>query len=465
MERERILEKVTVTDIGAGQMAVARSGSLVIFLPAAVPGDEADILITKRRKNYLEGVPVRFHKLSPDREVPRCKHFGVCGGCAWQNMKYEIQLFFKEKTVKNAFERIGHCEIKEFRPILSSEKQYYFRNKLEYTFSSRRWLTDEEIKSGEPLNKTQALGFHKPERFDRVIDITECHLQPEPTNLIRNAVRNYAVSKALSFYDIREHRGLLRNLIIRSTLANEVMVIVVFGEDDAEKIHDLLGFIREQFPQIASLMFVINKKKNDAITDQEVFLHSGKDYITEEMKGLKFRIGPKSFYQTNTRQALRLYEVVREMAGLTGSENVYDLYSGTGTIACFLASEADKVTGVEYVKEAVADAQLNASLNGINNVSFIEGDIKDLMTEHLFKKNGIPDVIVTDPPRSGMHKDVVKAIIEARPRKIVYVSCNPSTQARDIQMIANHYSVEYVQPVDMFPHTGHVENIALLIRK
>lgn len=460
-----VYEKVEVTDIGAGGIAVAKAGSLVIFLPGAVPGDVADIQIVRRKRNYLEGVPVKFHKMSPDRELPLCEHFGVCGGCSWQCLKYEKQLLFKEKTVKDAMERIAKAEIRESHQILGSLQQYYYRNKLEYTFSERKWLTDEEIRTTQTLSRENALGFHKPGHFDRVIDIYKCHLQPEPTNLIRNALRDYAKTLGLSFYNLKEHRGFLRNLIIRNTLGGRVMVIVVFHEHEEEKVKGVLEFLRKEFPDIASLMYIINKKKNDTITDQEVLLHSGDAYLTEEMNDLKFRIGPKSFYQTNTRQAIRLYETVKQMAALTGKEIVYDLYSGTGTIACFLARSSRSVTGLEYVREAIDDARINAEINNLDNVTFIEGDIKELLSEGLFGKMGRPDVVITDPPRSGMHKDVVMAILKAAPERIVYVSCNPATQARDIQLLSEKYSVDSIQPVDMFPHTQHVENVALLIRK
>ena len=460
-----VYEKVEVTDIGAGGIAVAKAGSLVIFLPGAVPGDVADIQIVRRKRNYLEGVPVKFHKMSPDRETPLCEHFGVCGGCSWQCLKYEKQLFFKEKSVKDAMERIAKAEIRESHQILGSPQQYYYRNKLEYTFSERKWLTDEEIKTGQTLSRHNALGFHKPGHFDRVIDIYKCHLQPEPTNLIRNALRDYAKTLGLSFYNLKEHRGFLRNLIIRNTLGGRVMVIVVFHEHEEEKVKGVLEFLRKEFPDIASLMYIINKKKNDTITDQEVLLHSGDAYLTEEMNDLKFRIGPKSFYQTNTRQAIRLYETVKQMAALTGKEIVYDLYSGTGTIACFLARSSRSVIGLEYVREAIDDARINAEINNLDNVTFIEGDIKELLSEGLFGKMGGPDVVITDPPRSGMHKDVVMAILKAAPERIVYVSCNPATQARDIQLLSEKYLVDSIQPVDMFPQTQHVENVALLIRK
>ncbi|MGQ9620566.1 MAG: 23S rRNA (uracil(1939)-C(5))-methyltransferase RlmD [Bacteroidales bacterium] len=460
-----LYEKVTVTDMGTGGNAVAKAGKVVIFLPMAVPGDIVDIKIIRRKRNYYEGIPVRFHKYSPGRDNPVCQYFGICGGCTWQFLKYDKQLFYKEKSVRDALGRIGKIEAGDFFPILASPEQYYYRNKLEYTFSSRKWLTDEEISVGELVKKNNALGFHKPGHYDRVIDIHECHLQPEPTNLIRNAVRDYASTFKLPYYNLKEHTGFLRNLIIRNTLSGQVMVIVVFHEDDRRKITGMFDFIRKEFPGIASLMYVINRKKNDTITDQEVILHSGKEYLTEEMNGLKFRIGPKSFYQTNTRQAVRLYEIVRKMAGLTGNENVYDLYSGTGTIACFLASGARAVTGLEYVMEAVDDAEKNARINNLNNVEFIQGDIRQLLSEGLFERRGKPDVIVTDPPRSGMHKDVVRSVIASLPERIIYVSCNPATQARDIQLLAEKYSVKCVQPVDMFPQTPHVENVALLCRK
>jgi len=460
-----LYEKVEVTDIGAGGAGIAKAGSLVIFLQGAVPGDVVDIQIIRRKRNYLEGFPVNFHERSPYREDPRCEHFGVCGGCSWQCLKYEKQLYFKEKAVRDAMERIAKTEIRELHPILGSPQQYYYRNKLEYTFSERKWLTEEEIKTAQPLNRENALGFHKPGHFDRVIDIYNCHLQPEPTNLIRNALRDYAKTLGLSFYNLKEHRGFLRNLIVRNTLDGRVMVIVVFHEYESEKVKGVLDFLRKEFPDIASLMYIINKKKNDTITDQEVVLHSGDEYLTEKMDELLFRIGPKSFYQTNTLQAINLYETVKKLAALTGKEIVYDLYSGTGTIACFLAHDSLSVAGLEYVKESVEDAKINAGINNLDNVTFIEGDIKELLGGGLFGKMGKPDVVITDPPRSGMHKDVVMAILGVLPEKIVYVSCNPATQARDIQLLSEKYSLESVQPVDMFPQTPHVENVALLTRK
>jgi len=457
--------KVEVTDIGVGGTGIAKAGSMVIFLQGAVPGDVVDIQIIRRKRNYLEGIPVDFYEMSPFRETPRCKHFGVCGGCSWQCMKYEKQLHFKEKAVRDAMERIAKAEIGKLHPILGSPQQYYYRNKLEYTFSERKWLTDEEIRTGQTLDRNNALGFHKPGHFDRVIDIYECHLQPEPTNLIRNALRDYAKTLGLSFYNLKEHKGFLRNLIIRNTLDGRVMVIVVFHEYESEKVKGVLEFLRKEFPDIASLMYIINKKKNDTITDQEVILHSGDEFLTEKMNELQFRIGPKSFYQTNTLQALNLYETVKELAALTGKEIVYDLYSGTGTIACFLSHDSKSVIGLEYVKEAVEDAKINAGINNLDNVAFIEGDIKDLLSGGLFRKMGKPDVIITDPPRSGMHKDVVMEILNILPEKIVYVSCNPATQARDIELLSEKYSLECIQPVDMFPQTHHVENVALLTGK
>lgn len=468
MEKKKelpLIEKVTVQDIAAEGNAIAREGNLVIFIPLTVPGDIADIQIIRRRKNYAEGIPVVFHQFSTEREEPLCAHFGICGGCTWQCLKYERQLFYKEKIVRDALERIARTEVKKFLPIIPSPEKYFYRNKLEYTFSSKRWLTEEEIKTGQVLNRGYALGFHKPGYFDRVIDIHRCYLQAEPTNLIRNAVKDYALTNHLSFYDLKSHTGFLRNLIIRNTPEGQVMVIVVFHEKENRKIKGLLDFIRKEFPGITSLMYVVNMKKNDTITDQEVHLHSGEDHLLGTMNGLKFRIGPKSFYQTNTLQAERLYQTVKRVAGLTGKENVYDLYSGTGTIACYLAGEAERVTGLEYIKEAVDDAAINAGINGLSNVAFIKGDIKELLSEGIFEKRGLPDVVITDPPRSGMHKDVIRAIVAARPQKIVYVSCNPATQARDVQLLAEKYMVECSQPVDMFPQTHHVENVILLVRK
>ena len=459
------MEKVLITDIGAEGNALARVDNLVVFVPMLIPGDIVDIKVIRKRKKYLEGRVVKFHQYSPDRIEPRCIHFGICGGCKWQHLPYNLQLKYKEKQVRDNLIRIGKIDIPEINPIIGSSGIFLYRNKLEYTFSDKRWLTKEEVASGAKFEKEDALGFHIPGLFDKVLDIEECHLQPDPSNSIRNAVRQYSLENNLQFFDLREQKGFLRNIVIRNSLDGKVMVIVVFFHDDFEKRNGLLDFIASEFPQVNSLMYVINSKKNDSLNDQEPILYKGEDHLVEEMDGLKFRIGPKSFYQTNTRQALELYRIVRDFAELTGKEIVYDLYSGTGTIANYISALAGKVIGIEYVDEAVKDAIINSEINGISNTHFFAGDMKDILSEAFFASNGKPDVIITDPPRAGMHEDVIKIIANASPDRIVYVSCNPSTQSRDIQLLSDDYHVERVQPVDMFPHTHHVENVVLLKRR
>ena len=460
-----LLEKVRITDIGSEGNAIARVENLVVFVPMLIPGDVADIRIIRKRKKYLEGIPVRFHEYSKDRIKPRCLHFGVCGGCKWQHLPYNLQLQYKEKQVYDNLTRIGKTDLPELNHIKGSDNEYLYRNKLEYTFSNRRWITKEEVRSGAQIKTENALGFHIPGIFDKVLNITECHLQPEPTNLIRNAVHEYSRIKGISYFDIKGHSGFLRNLIIRNSLDGNVMVIVVFYYEDSDMRKELLDFIQENFPIVKSLMYVINSKRNDSIGDQEAILYKGEDHLIETMHGLKFRVGPKSFYQTNTSQSSVLYSIVKDFAGLTGREVVYDLYTGTGTIANYLADSAKKVIGIEYLDEAVCDAIANSQLNSITNTAFFAGDIKDLLSPGFILENGDPAVIITDPPRSGMHEDVVKSIIEAEPERIVYVSCNPATQARDIQIMSDNYRVSAVQPVDMFPQTHHVENVVLLKRK
>lgn len=460
-----LLEKVTITDIGAEGNALARVDNLVVFVPMLIPGDVVDIKVIKKRKKYLEGRVTNFHEYSPDRIKPRCIHFGVCGGCKWQHLPYKLQLHYKEKQVKDNLTRIGKTELPVINPIIGSEEIYMYRNKLEYTFSHKRWLTKEEVISDTKFEKEDALGFHIPGLFDKVLDIKECHLQPDPSNSIRNAVRQYAHDKDLQFFDLREQMGFLRNIVIRNSLEGNVMVIVVFFHEDVEQRTGLLDFLDSQFPQITSLMYVINSKRNDSLNDQNPVLYKGEDHLFEEMDGLKFRIGPKSFYQTNTRQALVLYRVAREFAELSGNEVVYDLYTGTGTIANFISAYAKRVIGIEYVDEAVQDAKINSEINNLHNTSFIAGDMKDILTESFFTLYGKPDVIITDPPRAGMHEEVIKIIAGAAADRIVYISCNPSTQSRDIQLLSNNYYVAAVQPVDMFPHTHHVENVVLLRRR
>jgi 23S rRNA (uracil1939-C5)-methyltransferase len=459
------LEKVRITDIGAEGNALARVENLVVFVPMLIPGDVVDIKVIKKRKKYLEGRVVKFHEYSPDRIEPRCIHFGVCGGCKWQHLPYNLQLKYKEKQVRDNLTRIGKVDLPEIRPIIGSPEIFLYRNKLEYTFSDKRWLTKEEVDSASEFGKEDAIGFHIPGLFDKVLDIKECHLQPEPSNSIKNAVRQYAHEHNLQFFDLREQKGFLRNIVIRNSLEGKVMVIVVFFHDDDEKRTGLLDFLSFKFSQITSLMYVINSKRNDSLNDQDPILYKGENHLVEEMNGLKFRIGPKSFYQTNTKQALELYTIARDFAGLTGKEIVYDLYSGTGTIANFIAASAARVIGIEYVEEAVKDAIINSEINCILNTHFFAGDMKDVLTSSFFDSNGKPDVIITDPPRAGMHEDVIKIIAATAPDKIVYISCNPSTQSRDIQLFSGDYFVKAVQPVDMFPHTHHVENVVLLKRR
>jgi 23S rRNA (uracil1939-C5)-methyltransferase len=459
-----VLERVKITDIGAEGNAIARVDNIVVFVPMLIPGDVVDIKVVRKRKKFMEGRVIRFHEYSPSRITPRCSHFGICGGCRWQHLPYEMQLKFKEQQVADSLKRIGKVEIPGIKPILGSADEYYYRNKLEYTFSDRRWLTFEEVKSGEPINEP-ALGFHIPGLFDKVLDIKECFLQPDPSNSIRNSLKEYAIKNELSFFDLKEQTGLLRNVIIRNSLNGDIMLIVIFSNEEREKREGLLDFLAEKFPQITSLYYIINSKKNSSLGDQEPVLYKGRDHILEEMDSLKFRIGPKSFYQTNTRQGITLYRVAKEFAALKGDETVYDLYTGTGTIACYLSASAGKVIGIEYVEEAVQDAVKNAGLNNIGNTEFFAGDMKNIFTGQFIAAHGHPDVIITDPPRAGMHDDVTKAILNSGADRIVYVSCNPSTQARDISLLSEKYYVSAVQPVDMFPHTHHVENVVLLKKR
>lgn len=456
---------VTITDIGAEGKSIARINDMVVFTTYAIPGDIVDLQVTRKKKRYLEARILKYHQLSSLRAEPFCKHFGVCGGCKWQNLPYKDQLRFKQKQVEDQLLRIGKTELPPVSPIMGSEKTTFYRNKLEFTFSNNRWLTEQELSSGEIINQRNALGFHIPGLFDKVLPIEECWLQPDPSNQIRNFIFNYAGEHNLSFFDIRNQEGFLRTLIIRSSSAGGLMVILTFYHDDREKRERLLEAIQGKFPEISSLIYVINSKGNDTITDQEIILYSGEDHIWEEMEGLRFKIGPKSFYQTNSEQAWVLYKIARDFAGLKGDETVYDLYTGTGTIANFVSRSCKKVVGIEYVPEAIDDARLNAEVNHLGNTTFFSGDIKNILNAGFFSIHGQPDVIITDPPRAGMHEDVVKAIVEAGPERIVYVSCNPATQARDISWMAEHYNVEKIQPVDMFPHTHHVENVVLLRKK
>ena len=455
-------ENVEITDIGSEGKAIAKVDGIVVFTTLVIPGDIVDLQVTKKREKYQEAKVVKIHTNSPDRIPAFCEHFEVCGGCKWQYLPYEKQLFYKQKQVFDQLKRIGKVTLPEFIPIKGSTNSTFYRNKLEFTFSNRRWLTHEEVKSGDQFDNMDVLGFHVQGMFDKVLNVNKCWLQPEPSNSIRNSVKEYAIANNLEFYDLRNKAGFLRNLIIRTTSIGEVMVIVNFFKEDKEKREALLNFLVDKFPEITSLQFVINEKGNDTILDQQLHVFKGRDHIIEDMEGLKFIIGPKSFYQTNSDQAYELYKIARDFASLTGKEVVYDLYTGTGTIACFVASLASKVIGIEYVPEAIVDAKINAENNAIENTKFFAGDMKDILTQAFIAEHGHPDVIITDPPRAGMHEDVISTILFAAPQRIVYVSCNPATQARDISLLSHQYQVTKVQPVDMFPHTHHVENVVLL---
>jgi 23S rRNA (uracil1939-C5)-methyltransferase len=441
--------------------AVCKHEGIVIFVDKAVPGDVVDVKIRKVNKSFWEGSVERLVTPSPSRTTPFCKHFGTCGGCKWQYLNYEMQLQFKQKLVFDSMQRLGKIENPPILPIIGSQFERFYRNKLDYSFSDRKWLTNAEMKVDEPQFEP-GLGFHIPGKFDKVLDIHECYLQPDPSNEIRLKVREYCIGNELTFMNIRKREGMMRGLIIRNTLKGDLMVIVMVFHDDENKLNGLMQYLKATFPQITSLLYVINNKANDTIHDQDIKVFHGDSSITEEMEGLQFRIGPKSFFQTNGSQAYELYKVTRDFAGLNGTEHVYDLYTGTGTIANFVSKEAKSVVGIEYVKEAIEDAHLNSSLNGITNTKFFAGDIKDMLTESFVAEHGKPDVIITDPPRAGMHSDVVEQLIKLAVPRIVYVSCNPSTQARDIEMMSALYEVKKMQPVDMFPHTAHVENVALL---
>jgi 23S rRNA (uracil1939-C5)-methyltransferase len=460
-----LLEKVRISGVAAEGKAIARHEGKVIFVPFVVPGDIVDIQLTRKKNSYAEGRAVHFHQYSPQRAEAFCEHYGVCGGCKWQILPYSEQIRYKQQQVVDSLTRIGGIELPEISPVLGSEKTRYYRNKLEFTFSNKRWMTDEEIRSGNPIGDMNALGFHIPCMFDKVLDIRQCLLQDDISTQIRNAVKTFALEHHYPFFDLRNQTGLMRNIIIRTSTTGEVMLIVVFYEDDKEKREALLNHIAERFPAITSLLYIVNSKANDTITDQTVHLFKGKDHIFEEMEGLRFKIGAKSFYQTNSEQAYNLYKVVRRFAGLTGNEAVYDLYTGTGTIANFIAGKAKQVIGIEYVQEAIEDAKINSDINAIGNTLFFAGDVKDLLTKAFIEEYGRPEVIITDPPRAGMHDDVIETILFAAPQRIVYVSCNPATQARDLNLMNSSYKVTAIQPVDMFPHTHHVENVALLEKR
>jgi 23S rRNA (uracil1939-C5)-methyltransferase len=461
-----VFHQIKVLDAGAKGVSVAKApDGKVVFIPNVVPGDVVDVQTFKKRKAYYEGKAVKFHELSEHRIEPICEHFGVCGGCKWQNMNYSQQLFYKQNEVKNHLQRIGKIELPEFEPILGSEKQFFYRNKMEFSFSNSRWLTEKEIESTEDLGNRNALGFHIPKMWDKILDINKCHLQEDPSNAIRNEIRAFANENGLTFFNPRAHEGLLRTLMLRTASTGEIMVLLQFFEDDKANRELILDHIYEKFPQITSLQFVVNNKANDTLYDTNIQLYKGRDYILEEMEGLKFSINAKSFYQTNSDQAYELYKITRDFAGLTGNETVYDLYTGTGTIAQFVSKNAKKVIGVESVPEAISDAKANAKRNEITNCEFFVGDMKVVFNESFIAKHGKPDVIITDPPRDGMHKDVIEQILKIEPQKVVYVSCNSATQARDLALMDEKYKVTRVRPVDMFPQTHHVENVVLLEKR
>ena len=466
-----LLEQVTITDVAAEGKALARVNDMVVFVPYVVPGDVVDLQVKRKKHSYAEAVAVKFHEYSPLRSEPFCKHFGVCGGCKWQCLKYEEQIRYKQKQVTDNLVRIGKIELPEISPILGSEQTERYRNKLEFTFSNKRWLTQEEVEKDFKYDQMNAVGFHIPGAFDKVLAIDECHLMDDICNRIRNGVRDYAYEHGYTFFDLRSQEGMLRNMMIRiaedenDRSIKGLMVVMQFKivapEEEAQMLQ-LLQFMADTWPEITSLIYVINNKCNDTIGDLPIHVFKGDDHIIEEMEGLKFKVGPKSFYQTNSRQAYNLYKVTREFAGLTGDELVYDLYTGTGTIANFVSRKARQVIGIEYVPEAIEDAKVNSAINGIDNTLFFAGDMKDILNQEFINQYGRPDVIITDPPRAGMHNDVIDTILFAEPKRIVYVSCNPATQARDLSLLDVKYKVMKVQPVDMFPHTHHVENVVLL---
>lgn len=458
-----LLTEVDIVDVAAEGQSLARVNDMVVFIPFGAPGDVVDVKIDRKKRNYAEGHIERMVNPSPLRVEPKCGHFTVCGGCRWQHLPYEYQLQCKQKQVSDALTRIAKVELPEISPIKGSESIWEYRNKMEYTFSNKKWLTFEQLRSGLEFPDRDAAGFHIPGAFDKVLDIEKCHLQDDLGNRIRLFVKNYGKEHGYTFYDLREQHGLLRTLMIRIASTGEVMVVMVFGENDPDKIKVLLDAMHVRFPEITSLQYVVNLKVNDTIADQTIETFYGSPYIEEEMEGLRFRVGAKSFYQTNSCQAYELYKVARDFAGLTGDELVYDLYTGTGTIANFVARKARKVIGIEYVEDAIKDAKVNSEVNGIDNTIFYAGDMKDVLTDEFVERHGRPDVMIVDPPRAGMHADVVDVIMRAHPKRIVYVSCNPATQARDLALLDPLYSVEAVQPVDMFPHTHHVENVVKLV--
>ncbi len=460
-----LLENITITDVAAEGKAIAKVDNLVIFVPYAVPGDVVDLQIKRKKHSYAEAEVVKVHQYSDKRVKPFCKHFGICGGCKWQCLSYEDQLFYKQKQVVDNLTRIGKVEIPEVSPILGSKHIKEYRNKLEFGFSNKKWLTQEEISSGQKFDNMDAVGFHIPGAFDKILDIDQCLLMSDINNRLRNSIREYAISHQLSFYDLRAQTGLLRNMMLRTSATGEIMLLMQFcirTDEEQSQANQVLAHVHTNFPEVTSLLWVNNLKCNDTIGDLDIQTYAGTDYIYEMMENLRFKVGPKSFYQTNTEQAYELYKVARNFAGLTGNELVYDLYTGTGTIANFVAKQARQVIGIEYVPEAIEDAKVNAQLNNLDNTLFYAGDMKDILNREFIEKHGTPDVIITDPPRAGMHTDVIDTILFASPQRIVYVSCNPATQARDLQLLSVAYQVKAVQPVDMFPQTHHVENVVLL---
>ncbi|MBO7141880.1 MAG: 23S rRNA (uracil(1939)-C(5))-methyltransferase RlmD [Bacteroidales bacterium] len=461
----QIYTDVEITNVAAEGKALAKIDNMVVFVKGVVPGDVVDIQITHRSRNFREAKPIAFKKYSENRAVPQCQHFGICGGCVWQNLPYNLQLKYKQQQVEDAFTHIAKIPIPEVSAILPSEKQYFYRNKLEFTFASCRWLTENEMEVPDSEKQLQGLGFHIPGRFDKVLDLQKCLLQDDPSNQIRLAAKQYAIDHNLQFFNLKSQVGFLRNILIRTSLSGEVMVIMVFNDGDEQERNKMMDYLCEQFPQITSMNYFINTKRNSDYSDLESHCYRGKDHITELLGDLKFKVQPKSFYQTNSRQALILYSVAKDFAALTGNETVYDLYTGTGTIANFVARNAKKVVGIEYIAEAIEDAKVNSKLNNIDNTAFYAGDMKDVLTQDFINQNGSPDVMIIDPPRAGMHPDVVKTILNAAPEKIVYVSCNPATQARDAALLHELYDVIKIQPVDMFPQTHHVENVILMHRR
>ncbi len=465
--KHTILENLEIIDAGADGKAVAKiNDGFTVFVPFVAPGDIIDAKVTRKKKTFAEAQMVKLVTPSPHRQPVTCEYFGTCGGCKWLMLNYQTQLHYKQKLVEDNFNHLGKFPFPPLMPILASEKQLYYRNKLEYTFTNLRWLESDDMKkrdAGEEL-EIRGLGFHIPGKFDKVIDVFHCQLQQDPSNEIRNAVRTYTIEHDYTYYNIRHHHGLMRNIIIRTASTGEIMVIVVVTEK-CEQLFQLLDFLKENFSTITSLQYVINQKLNDTISDLPVHLYHGKPTINEQMEGLTFQVGPKSFYQTNSEQAYHLYSIAREFAQITDNDIVYDLYTGTGTIANFVARNAKKVVGIEYVDDAIKDAKINSTINNIANTAFFAGDMKDVFTASFISKHGAPDVIITDPPRAGMHPDVVQRMVESNAKRIVYISCHPATQVRDIELLSDHYEVVKVQPVDMFPHTHHVENVVLLHKK